>query len=68
MIWMDLENVIKKIRKEVPERLINLSPDSCPGADLSKMMFNFMQVRCVLYGVLKDVELEIVEDRWNEHR
>ncbi len=60
---MEKENLVQRIRDEVPSRLLKKA-NSSAGSDLNKVMFSFIEVKDILYSVLKEIEIEEVEKRW----
>lgn len=60
---MRLEDVIKRIRKETVEGIMKKA-NSLPGNDLNDVKLSINEAREVLYGVLENIELEVVKERW----
>ena len=60
---MKINNLVQKIREEVPQRLL-VKSNSLGGDDLHKVVFSFLEIKDILYSVLKDIEIEEVNKKW----
>ncbi len=57
------KSLIDIVKEEVPKKL--LEKGNLPaGTDLTKMNFNFMEIKKILYDVLKGIEVKQLEEKW----